>query len=195
VAVPRSLVRLLARGVLGLLLPLLVAAPTGAQERGALEPLPPPLTHLRVGLGYLDLDGGGNGGMALELLLVESAPRWGPVGLAGGALATSLGQLYGWSGLRVPVHVGAATTLAGAVGVGLYARGQGKELGSPLEFRSSITVERQWSSMLRVSLTLYHLSNAGTGRRNPGVEGITLGWSLPLPGSFPVRGSGSRPPG
>jgi lipid A 3-O-deacylase len=195
VGVPRSLARLLAWGIPGLLLPLLAPGPSGAQERGALEPLPPPLTHLRVGLGYLDLDGGANGGMALELLLVEAAPRWGPVGLAGGALATSLGQLYGWGGLRVPVTVGPTTTLAGALGVGLYARGQGKELGSPLEFRSSITVERQWSSALRVSLTLYHLSNAGTGRRNPGVEGITLGWSLPLPSSFPVRGPGSLPPG
>jgi len=59
-------------------------------------------------------------------------------------------------------------------------RGDEIDLGSPLEFRSSIEVGVRLSHGQRLSLLLYHLSNAGLGYRNPGVEVLGIGYSFGL---------------
>ena len=52
-------------------------------------------------------------------------------------------------------------------------------LGQALEFRSGLELAYEMRSGWRVGLALYHLSNAGLARENPGSEGLVVSISLP----------------
>ena len=63
-------------------------------------------------------------------------------------------------------------------GVGLYAEGDGKDLGGPVEFRSGLEVAWRAGERLSVGVGFYHLSNAVLYDRNPGEESlvVVLSW-------------------
>ncbi len=67
------------------------------------------------------------------------------------------------------------------IAAGLYAKGGGKNLHYPLEFRSSIECAYIFDDESRLGLQLSHISNASIARRNPGVESIVVIYSFPLP--------------
>ena len=74
-------------------------------------------------------------------------------------------------GRRWAAHVGFAA--------GAYERGNGKDLGHTLEFRSALDVSCQVREGFRVGMAVAHLSNAGLSETNPGVEtlALTFAWS------------------
>lgn len=69
-------------------------------------------------------------------------------------------------------------------GVSSYFSGSGKRLGSGLEFRSALDLTYRLRKDLSLGFTLAHLSNAGLGDFNPGVETLafTLAWRQPTGG-------------
>ena len=67
---------------------------------------------------------------------------------------------------------------------GYYRRGNGRDLGWPLEFRSQLELGYQFGGGHRLLIAISHLSNAGLGHGNPGEESLSLAWEVPL----------SRPP-
>ncbi len=90
-------------------------------------------------------------------------------GLAGtddGAYWAYAGTAYDWLRGRWHVRPGFA--------VGLWERGDGKDLGGLVEFRSSIELAFEASERLRLGLLFYHLSNAGLYDRNPGSNSVVL---------------------
>lgn len=66
------------------------------------------------------------------------------------------------------------------LGPGYFAKGHGKNLGYPLEVRSSIDVAYRLKSEARVGFQFYHLSNASFSQKNPGVENLLLFYGLPF---------------
>lgn len=54
------------------------------------------------------------------------------------------------------------------------------DLGHLLEFRSGVSVSRLVADRFRVELGIYHFSNGGLGRRNPGTEALVLSLGIPL---------------
>ena len=62
-------------------------------------------------------------------------------------------------------------------GVGLYERGDGKNLGGAVEFRSGLEVARRLGRAGWLGLSYAHLSNAGLYDVNPGEESLVLVWS------------------
>jgi len=57
-----------------------------------------------------------------------------------------------------------------------YILSQGnRDLGSPIEFRSSLEVSRRIVSPVRLLVSFSHLSNGGLTHHNPGVETLMLG--------------------
>lgn len=62
---------------------------------------------------------------------------------------------------------------------GIYVRGKGKDLGFPLEFRSSLALSYQFKNCTRVGAQFYHISNASLGHRNPGEESLVFFFSFP----------------
>ena len=64
---------------------------------------------------------------------------------------------------------------------GLYARGNGFDLGSAIEFRSGIELGIENAAGWRFAVSYDHRSNAGIfGGRNPGVEVVKFRVSIPL---------------
>jgi hypothetical protein len=70
---------------------------------------------------------------------------------------------------------------------GYYGRGDGKNLGYPIEFRSSIGLSWQFSDWRRLGICFYHLSNASLGSRNPGEESLVFFYDIPLTKGFPFH--------
>ena len=63
---------------------------------------------------------------------------------------------------------------------GGYAKGDGKDLGHGLEFRSGLELDYQMKSGSRVGVAFNHISNASLGDKNPGAETLLLNYSMPL---------------
>ena len=64
-------------------------------------------------------------------------------------------------------------------GFGIYANGDGKNLGNEIEFRTTIEVSYQFKNKNRIGLSFGHISNANLGDKNPGVEVISLSYQIP----------------
>ena len=63
---------------------------------------------------------------------------------------------------------------------GLYARGNGRDLGGALEFATGVEVGTELRNGAQVSLLLEHRSNAGIYSNNPGVNALSVVYSMPL---------------
>jgi lipid A 3-O-deacylase len=137
-------------------------------------------SSLSLGLGYFGV--ATEDGPALSIEVAYRLPgllSWGlapQVGVAG----TTEGSLYGFGGLMRSVDLPSGLVLTASVGAGLYRRGGGLDLGGTLEFRSGVALGRKLGDRDRISIYLYHLSNAGLGDRNPGVEVLGIGYTLGL---------------
>lgn len=87
-------------------------------------------------------------------------------------------NLYAGVGLDLPLGRRALIRLAFAPGY--YHQGDGKDLGSPLEFRSSFEIGWRFGDGWRIGLEGYHLSNADLADINPGDGSLVLGLTIPL---------------
>ena len=156
--------------LLALVLALCGAPPVAAQEvTGA------------AAIGVMGIDGDDDVTFLfdLEYRLKPGRHRIAPV--LGGA-ATSDGTTYLRAGLGRDFQLAPRWTSHMNVAAGLYFEGEsGKRLGGALEFRSAIDLSYQVAPDLRVGLALAHLSNAGLGSFNPGVEtfSLVLSWRQP----------------
>lgn len=71
-------------------------------------------------------------------------------------------------------------TLTAASGPGYFERDGDFDLGSHLEFASTLELAYRFESGRRLALGVGHISNAGAGRVNPGSEYLRLSVQLPL---------------
>jgi hypothetical protein len=129
-------------------------------------------------LGVYDVGKGETAAEAgLELRLRPQ--RWGIQPVAG-AMVTDDAAAYGYLGGRRELPLGSRWVVTPTVAVGAYRRGDGKDLGRTLEFRSGLELARLLAGGGRVGLVYYHLSNASLADRNPGSESLALTWAVPL---------------
>lgn len=63
---------------------------------------------------------------------------------------------------------------------GIYMKGNSKDLGYLLQFRSQIEFAWRFDGGTRLGLSLNHISNAGLGTQNPGSETIALSLIMPV---------------
>jgi hypothetical protein len=131
------------------------------------------------------LDGGDSGEVGLELrcaprrlsILPRFVPDLIPVA---GVMVTSKSLAYGYAGLRADLPLGDRWTLTPGFAAGIFRRGDGADLGGPVEFRSSIELAYRLGATSRVGLGFYHLSNAGLYTVNPGSESLIVSWTVGL---------------
>ena len=64
-------------------------------------------------------------------------------------------------------------------GAGYYNDGSGKKLGNNIEFRTSFEISYKLKNKNRIGFSLSHISNANIGKKNPGVEIISLSYQIP----------------
>lgn len=97
----------------------------------------------------------------------------------GGLAVTTDGAVYAYAGISLDIFFGNRVVLRPSFAPGLFGRGDGKDLGSTLEFRSSIELAYRFDDRSRLGVEIYHRSNASIGRRNPGEESLMLTYAIP----------------
>lgn len=97
-----------------------------------------------------------------------------------GVGATADDAFFARAGLQRPLVLGAsAWRLVPSLELALFEEGNGKDLGSVVEFRSGLELRAELQGGLAVGLGFYHLSNAGIDDRNPGANSLLLRVLLP----------------
>lgn len=96
------------------------------------------------------------------------------------AMATEKGSLYFCFGACYDIYLGKYLVLTPSFAPGIYFKLGGKELGFPLEFRSSISLAGEFRNCHRLGLQFYHISNAKFGFKNPGEESLILFYSIAI---------------
>lgn len=100
--------------------------------------------------------------------------------VAGGLAVNVDGGFYVFGGLRRDFKLGGPWLITPGFGIALYEKGDSKDLGGLLEFRSALEIGHQWPNRHRLAFAIYHLSNAGIHDFNPGSNSLILTYSLPL---------------
>jgi hypothetical protein len=113
--------------------------------------------------------------------MVEFQPalRVGPFG-TWIALHASDQDYYMGAGLLYNWYVTDHLFITPSLGAGVYAEHNGTDLGYPIEFRSGIECGYDFEEAGRVSIGIWHLSNAGLGADNPGTELVALRYAMPV---------------
>lgn len=102
-----------------------------------------------------------------------------------GAFGTNDGAAYGYAGINWNVAVlPDQLFIIPNFAVGAYREGGGRDLGGALEFRSGIELAYQLPNRHQLGVALTHISNAGIYSRNPGVESLSVTYSLPVQSLF-----------
>ncbi|WP_165814529.1 acyloxyacyl hydrolase [Pararhodobacter oceanensis] len=111
----------------------------------------------------------------------HSAPRPAGWSYAAGLHATSLGSAWIGVGASYSLPLGNSPYfLRGTFMPGLYTRGSDMDLGGPLQFTTSVEFGTTLRNDAEVSLLLLHRSNGGIYRNNPGVNALSVNYTIPL---------------
>ncbi len=103
---------------------------------------------------------------------------WHGIQPIAGFMVTEKGSTYFCFGAAYDIFLGKYFVLTPSFAPGLYLKNGGKELGYPLEFRSSIALAGIFRNCHRLGLQFYHISNAKLGFKNPGEESLVLFYSI-----------------
>ncbi len=102
----------------------------------------------------------------------------------GGFETTSRQSVWGGGGFVVEIPLSKHWVLTPNVGVGLYGRSNGKNLGSVVEFRSTFEGGYVFDNGMRLVASFGHTSNAGLTRHNPGTEAAVVSFQVPIAALF-----------
>jgi hypothetical protein len=86
-----------------------------------------------------------------------------------GALMTADRAGYVYTGVQAQYKIG-ALNVTPSFTPGLYHKGDGKDLGHILEFKSEIQLSLNISQNTKLGFSYNHLSNASLGDKNPGAN-------------------------
>ena len=100
-----------------------------------------------------------------------------------GFMVNGKGANFGYAGLAAPFDFAhGAWQFTPAAGFGSYQRGKGIDLGARFEFHLALGLSYRILPNARVGVAVDHISNAGTGRINPGINSILATWAFAVPG-------------
>ena len=86
-----------------------------------------------------------------------------------GGFITEKNAFYLYSGVQAEYELG-PFVITPSFAPGYYNYGDGKDLGSPLEFKSEVQVSLDLSESTQFGMSYNHISNASLGSKNPGAN-------------------------
>jgi len=86
-----------------------------------------------------------------------------------GGFLTEKNAFYLYSGVQWEYNLG-AFTITPSFAPGYYNFGDGKDLGSPIEFKSEVQMSLNLSESSQLGMSYNHISNASLGEKNPGAN-------------------------
>ena len=134
-----------------------------------------------VSAGVFDTASVRTGEMGVEARLTDmklfSGKRWA-LSPAFGLMGNFEGALYGYGGFRFDYHLSQRWILSVHTAAGWYEKGDSKDLGGPVEFRSGLEAARVLASGRQIGVSFYHLSNSSIYDDNPGSNSLVLTFAL-----------------
>ena len=86
-----------------------------------------------------------------------------------GILITADSAGYVYTGVQAQYKIG-VLNITPSFTPGLYSKGDGKDLGHPLEFKSEVQMSIDLSEGTNLGMSYNHVSNASLGDKNPGAN-------------------------
>lgn len=99
--------------------------------------------------------------------------------IVGGLAVTDDEAIWAYAGAAKAFRPSDKWIIRPGFAVSVFENGDGKDLGGPIEFRSSLEASYLVRQNLSVGLLVHHLSNAGFYDRNPGSNSILLVLGFP----------------
>tara|TARA_B100000427_G_scaffold31354_1_gene22979 strand:- start:60 stop:536 length:477 start_codon:yes stop_codon:yes gene_type:complete len=90
-----------------------------------------------------------------------------------GGFISEKSSLYFYTGAQAEYDVG-LITITPSFAPGYYRAGDGKDLGSALEFKSEIQMSINLSDTTEFGMSYNHISNASLGDKNPGANSYMI---------------------
>ena len=90
-----------------------------------------------------------------------------------GGFLTEKGAFYLYTGAQANYDVG-IFTVTPSFAPGYYNYGDGKDLGSALEFKSGVQISLNLSDSTEFGMSYNHISNASLGEKNPGANSYMI---------------------
>jgi len=97
-----------------------------------------------------------------------------------GVFGTGKGAFYGYGGFGFDINFFERFVATPSAAVGYFTHGTGIDLGAHTEFRTGAELDYRFANLNRLGVGFYHMSNAGIGQHNPGVELVTVVLTMPL---------------
>ena len=136
---------------------------------------------LSLGLGYYDINDNEEAADFRMEYRWDSPLLW-VIEPWAGAEVTSDGAIYGLGGLLADIKIGSGFLVTPSFGAGLYYKGNGKDLGHIIAFRSQLEMGWEFENSSRIGIAGGHISNAGLDNKNPGAEYLNLYYHIPVGG-------------
>ena len=110
----------------------------------------------------------------------DTSLAFGPFGISYGLSVTSRGAVWAGAGIVHRIAIGeAGAYLETHFMPGLYLRGDGVDLGGPIDARAGAELGWEMESGVRIGLSIDHRSHGGIYDRNPGAETVQFRVSFP----------------
>ena len=90
-----------------------------------------------------------------------------------GGFVTEKNAFYLYTGAQAEYDLG-LFTITPSFAPGYYSYGDGKDLGSALEFKSEVQVSLNLSDSTEFGMSYNHISNASLGNKNPGANSYMI---------------------
>ncbi|GEM_PF-3492848 len=143
------------------------------------SPLPERLSYLSLSLGKFDAFDKQD---AADFR-VEYRSGWkllGPISPMLAVEVTSDSSVFAGIGLTLDAKPAQHIYITPAFTVGHYDKGDGRDLGSSLQFRSQFELGYEWTGGHRLGIAASHISNGGRKDYNPGTEILSVYYHIPL---------------
>ena len=92
-----------------------------------------------------------------------------------GFLVTDDNAKYGYAGVRLDYKLANNSVLISpSFTPGVYGKGDGKDLGHNIEFKTQVRAALNLSPMSNIGISYSHISNASLGDKNPGANNYSI---------------------
>ena len=92
-----------------------------------------------------------------------------------GFLVTDDNAKYGYAGVRLDYKLANNLVLISpSFTPGVYGKGDGKDLGHSVEFKTQVRAALNLSPMSNIGISYSHISNASLGDKNPGANNYSI---------------------
>ena len=99
-----------------------------------------------------------------------------------GFLGTNENAYYAYGGFGIDGYYGKRKNFVAtpSLACGYYKDGNEIKAGNPLEFYIGIDIFYRFKNNARLGVGIFHISNADSGKKNPGSETLVLKYQIPI---------------